>query len=481
MKKRKKLLIIILLGVFSSIVQAQYMFYGTTATGGAYNKGTIFNYNPKTNVETVLFSFDGSNGNEPESKLLYASDSLLYGTTNLGGVLNRGTVFSFNWKTNMENVAIYYDSLNGYRNAGGNELIQAKNGLLYGTSWEGGTYDRGVLYSYNIITKRDSVLYNFGDSVSGVIPFMALWEDTLSGILYGVNDLGGKLNGGVLHGYNTLSNKDSAYVSFKWQDTSAPSEPSCTLLKASNGLLYGMSFVGGDSNFGSIYTFNTITGAMNTVFQFNQIDGAYPDGNGLIQLSNGLIYGTTDLGGSANGGVLFSFNPVNNSENVLVNFNNASGANPVEYLVQDPDNGLLYGITNYGGSANMGVLYSFDTGTSTYTKLIDFTGTNGAYPTGLTLIYDTLISTGANKINASASVRIYPNPSNGQFTLSLSNIKEKCQVEIYNVLGEKVTSEELRAKSEELNLSSQPNGIYLYRVVKEDGGLVGEGKVVLLR
>jgi carboxyl-terminal processing protease len=86
-----------------------------------------------------------------------------------------------------------------------------------------------------------------------------------------------------------------------------------------------------------------------------------------------------------------------------------------------------------------------------------------------------------------AKVAIYPNPSNGSFTLSLSNVAEKCCIEIYNVLGEKVYSQlstfpkGIPSDNSQLpiNISSQPNGIYLYRILRENGELVGEGKVVI--
>lgn len=156
--KMRQLLLVTLLGLFFSIAEAQYMLYGTTSQGGIYNKGCIYRYNPITNTQTVLFSFDGTDGNGPDCKLLYASDSLLYGTTNIGGTRNMGTVFSFNLKTNTENVIINYDSTNGYINDGGNELIQAKNGFLYGTSWLGGLNGAGVLYRYDIARNKDTVL-----------------------------------------------------------------------------------------------------------------------------------------------------------------------------------------------------------------------------------------------------------------------------------------------------------------------------------
>ena len=78
-------------------------------------------------------------------------------------------------------------------------------------------------------------------------------------------------------------------------------------------------------------------------------------------------------------------------------------------------------------------------------------------------------------------VKVFPNPSTGQFTLSLSNVPEKCNVEVYNVLGERVESEKVKGESEEIDLSGQPNGIYLYRVITENGGLVGSGKVIIER
>jgi hypothetical protein len=81
-------------------------------------------------------------------------------------------------------------------------------------------------------------------------------------------------------------------------------------------------------------------------------------------------------------------------------------------------------------------------------------------------------------------VKVFPNPNNGIFTVSLSNINEKCSIEIYNILGEKVLTETLLPQTpkgalNEINLTGQPNGLYLYRVLTEDGSLVGEGKVII--
>jgi len=84
-------------------------------------------------------------------------------------------------------------------------------------------------------------------------------------------------------------------------------------------------------------------------------------------------------------------------------------------------------------------------------------------------------------IDESQEVSVYPNPNNGQFTLSLSNNTGNCNVEIYNVLGEKVYTETLPQSQSNINLTEQPNGVYLYRVLAKNGQLIGEGKVILQR
>ncbi len=480
-----KKLSLFLFFIFSfSFSYSQYILYGVTGGGGAYydpnepaKYGTIFSYNPLTKKQTILFSFNGTNGFGPVSKLLYVPDSLVYGTTAQGGVNGMGTVFSFNLKTNTENVVINYDSTNGYTNDGDNQLMQAKNGLIYGTSWQGGKYGGGVIYNYDIHTGKDSVQYNLVDTVTGWGSFMELWEDTASGILYGVTEGGGKFGNGVLYGFNPKTNKDSVYVSFN----NSPNEPTSGLIKANNGLLYGTSQAGGKADSGAIYTFNTQTGSVNVVYSFGGKYGAYPNTNELLQLSNGLLYGMTYGGGdAARDGVLFSFNPANNTEKVLVTFNGTDGSNSYGSLVQDPDNGLLYGTTSNGGSAGYGVLFSYDITTNIYTKLLDFTGPNGAYPVGSLTLVDTAIHLGVNSIHApQGSVKAYPNPGRGVFTLQISNYEPGTRniIEIYDVLGEKVYAGSVNSTTTEINLSNQPAGVYFYRVLTQEGSLAGEGKL----
>ena len=74
-------------------------FYGTTDMGGAYGLGTVFSIPVGGGTPTVLFSFDGTNGENPFGSLIL-SGSTLYGMTEMGGNLSLnggngdGTVFA---------------------------------------------------------------------------------------------------------------------------------------------------------------------------------------------------------------------------------------------------------------------------------------------------------------------------------------------------------------------------------------------------
>jgi len=72
---------------------------------------------------------------------------------------------------------------------------------------------------------------------------------------------------------------------------------------------------------------------------------------------------------------------------------------------------------------------------------------------------------------------VYPNPNNGQFTIE-SSIGGASSVEIYNILGEKVFTRSLSTTKGTNTISvNQPNGVYLYRIISDNGDLLGEGRI----
>ncbi len=101
-------------------------------------------------------------------------------------------------------------------------------------------------------------------------------------------------------------------------------------------------------------------------------------------------------------------------------------------------------------------------------------------------------ATGINDITSNAeTISIYPNPSRGVFSLQIVNLQffsSNNEIQIYNMLGEKVYSQIITKEAIGINsvrmtidLNSQPNGIYIYRVLSTDNSLIGQGKLVIQR
>lgn len=89
------------------------------------------------------------------------------------------------------------------------------------------------------------------------------------------------------------------------------------------------------------------------------------------------------------------------------------------------------------------------------------------------------VVTGINEITENRSINLYPNPNHGIFTISLENIADKAQIEIYNVLGEKVCNSTVNKNTARINMNIQAAGVYLYRVLTENGTFISSGKFII--
>ena len=116
--------------------------YGTTYAGGNYNLGTVFKL-ATNGALTILASFDGTNGANPQAGLILGRDGQLYGTTYNGGTNDTdtggdGTVFKITTNGVLTSL-LSFNVTNGASPAAG--LALATNGILYGTTEDGGTND----------------------------------------------------------------------------------------------------------------------------------------------------------------------------------------------------------------------------------------------------------------------------------------------------------------------------------------------------
>src|SRR5208337_4440075 len=130
------------------VLGADGNFYGTTVSGGAYDDGTVFKISREGTL-TTLHSFDITDGAKPYAPLIQATDGKFYGTTYYGGTDNDGTVF----RITREGRLTTLHSFDGPPDDGANPcapLIQATDGKFYGTTNKGGVVYLGTVFSLTV-------------------------------------------------------------------------------------------------------------------------------------------------------------------------------------------------------------------------------------------------------------------------------------------------------------------------------------------
>jgi uncharacterized repeat protein (TIGR03803 family) len=248
-------------------------------------------------------------------------------------------------------------------------LIQAKDGNFYGVTSFGGAHGLGSIYKVTP-AGTESVLYSFmGQPTDGANPIGRLVEAS-DGNFYGVASQGGAHVDGAVFKI-TPAGDESLLYTFGQSPTDA-TYPAGGLIQASDGYLYGATTNGGSYGYGgggAVYRLS-LSGTETIVYSFAapSAQGTYPVG-GLLQASDGNFYGLTTEGGANNCGTAFSLTP-GGSLNVLHSFQYGSdGCHPIGELVQGAD-GSFYGTTTVGGMINtngQGIVFSL---TATGTEMV---------------------------------------------------------------------------------------------------------------
>ena len=270
----------------------------------------------KTYKETVLCSFTGENGNEPLSELIFDAKGNLYGTTYEGGTSNAGVVFKLNSKNEETVLYSFTGGADGaYPSAG---LIFDAEGNLYGTGRAGGASNKGVVFKLNS-KNEETVLYSFTGGADGAYPSAGLIFDA-KGNLYGTTWYGGASNKGVVFKLNS-KNEETVLHSFAGGADGAGTQAG--LIFDAKGNLYGTTYEGGTSNAGVVFKLNS-KNEETVLYSFTGGEDGKEPLAGLIFDAKGNLYGTTFLGGGANGGVVFKLNS-KNEETVLWSFGGGDG------------------------------------------------------------------------------------------------------------------------------------------------------------
>ena len=337
-------------------------FYGAAPNGGANSNGTIFGISADGSFFTNLYNFSGgTNGAAPVGALILGTDGNFYGTTFSGGVSNWGTVF----RISTNGVYTQLAQLAGTNGANPDvALLQGADGSFYGATKYGGPFPNttqggagyGTIFQVTTNgTLSTPVLFNSTNGANAA----ALVRGN-DGNFYGTTAWGGNI--GSFHlGFGTIFrlDPDGTFTNlYKFSGGNDGGFPYANLVQGNDGNFYGTTYNGGTNSLGNVFQI-TPGGQFNVLYSFTGgSDGGFPYA-GLVQGSDGNLYGTSYLGGTYGFGTVFEITTGGNLT-PLLSFTGAGGlypgAHPQAPLVQGTD-GNFYGVTYGGGAYNDGTVF----------------------------------------------------------------------------------------------------------------------------
>jgi uncharacterized repeat protein (TIGR03803 family) len=236
--------------------------YGTTAAGGTHAGGTIFKLTPTISggwSEKVLYNLAPGTGNYPTAGVVFDSFGNLFGTTQVGGTYNYGTVFELKptpggW---AEKTLHHFnqDGVDGFFPTAG--VILDASGNLYGTTPSGGRSDQGIVFELSPTpggTWIEKFLHSFTDTTSdGGAPFGGLVLDA-SGNLYGTTNGGGLSNDGIVFELTPVSGGGwNETVLLNFNGSGDGQQPYAGLIFDASGSLFGTAVSGGPHGAGTVF------------------------------------------------------------------------------------------------------------------------------------------------------------------------------------------------------------------------------------
>jgi uncharacterized repeat protein (TIGR03803 family) len=403
--------------------------YSTSPSGGFYGKGVAFRVS-RQGLLTVLHPFRHAlDGGGPRSGLILGHDGNYWGTTYEGGKLGVGTIFRVSPNGGEPDVRIHLrngNMLNIRRpcedqrcpytgrqraDAAGSYPVAPPvhdgRGNYYGVTSYSNNQQAGTLYRLShpydstgfrtlcIFDRRmlaDSVMRPFVCADQGRYPAgLILSRDgrTLYGVLIGESG----------HLYRAPANPNAELVkaeilhAFTLESGARP----YNLMQASNDLIYGTTYNGGDLGGGVVYSFDPSSRDYRAMTSFRQ-NGFIAGINPVAGLSekDGMLYGATRYGGRHGRGMLYRIPLEGDSMSleVLHDFNfYGTGRSPLSAPVPHPD-GYFYGITSEGGTHNGGVVYRLSNVNLARDTMRDVQMTAGTTPRnadGITPVTDDMV------------------------------------------------------------------------------------------
>ncbi|MFY9739050.1 MAG: choice-of-anchor tandem repeat GloVer-containing protein [Candidatus Cybelea sp.] len=348
-------------------------FGGNDSCGGQVGGGcgVVFELSSKGSgswSETPLYAFqDAGDGGFPNAGVILDKSGDVLGTASTGGnftcSIGCGVVYELSKSSGWtESVLHTFEGSDGeFPNA---TLLPSANGTLYSTTWYGGSSGNGTVFSLapgGSGGRKESVLYSFRGTTDGSAPAGGVVADR-SGNLYGTTyKYDGDNDGVAFELHKHAAWKDS--VSYTFTNNGGGEDPYAGMIMPAKGTLYGTAIESGPNDGGVAFEL-----ALGTKHQWTEkvlhAFGAPGDGNSpygaVIADKGGNLYGTTVFGGASNAGIVYELSPSKNGqwkEKILYSFTGGSdGRYPSGSLTLDAS-GNLYGATSNGGQNGYGALF----------------------------------------------------------------------------------------------------------------------------
>ena len=375
-----------------TIVQATNgRFYGTTASGGAYGKGNMYELTPGGKLSN-FYSFcslaNCADGSEPSASPILGSDGNLYGVTSGGGSdavypYGSGTVFKMSLDGKITTLYTFCPTAPCIDGSTPTGILQASDGNLYGSTYFGGSTNAGTIFQLTPSGEFKS-LHSFcsvAKCADGQSPNFPPIQGN-DGNFYGTGYDGGS-GGGVFYEL-TASGTYTVLYDFcdtNFGDCASGSLPN-PIVQDASGNFFGTTYEGG-SHAGNAYGFGTVfkitLANQFSVLQSFNILNAHPSW-GVLLANDGNLYGSTQgsVPAGINNGTLFEITP-EDAYTELYEFGDAYPGSYVNTPLFQATNGNLYGTTTYGGSPrySYGTVFQVSNGLSPLVETVPVRGPVG--------------------------------------------------------------------------------------------------------
>jgi uncharacterized repeat protein (TIGR03803 family) len=340
-------------------------YFGTLPPCSQAGCGTVFKlaHTQSGWTSSPLYSFHGNDGAGPAARVIFGPDGSLFGTTGEGGSARVGTVFNLRPPVSIcKTVACpwtqsvlwdFVGSPDG-ANPGLGDVVFDHAGNLYGTTELGGGTDSGTVFKMTPVPAggwRESINFSFGaeGSHGGESPNAGIIFDSNNN-MYTTAVAGGSSGCGTVSQLVTAGSGRNEIVLYSFTCGSYNGPTGGVIFNPAGDLL-GTTATTGGSGGGNAFELSPSSGSwsINALHSFTGVQGSSAN---LVMDAAGNFYGTTVNDGAYQNGNVFKLSPSNGGW-VYTSLHDFTGGNDGAHsegqVVMDTA-GNLYGTTSNGGA-----------------------------------------------------------------------------------------------------------------------------------